>query len=63
MSDMEFKKYMRDYGTHRLQILEARAGGALFEGINITARPWILRMEESAYQPHDSRNEEQEETF
>lgn len=34
-------------GTHRLQVLETRAGGTFQRGINITFRKQIIRMEES----------------
>ena len=37
-------------GTHRLQVLETRAGGTFSQGINITVRKSIIRMEESAKQ-------------
>jgi len=37
-------------GTHRLQVLETRAGGTFSQGINITVRKSIIRMEESVKQ-------------
>ena len=45
------ERHIRLNGTHRLQILETRAGGTLFEGINLRVLQNILLMKEADAQP------------
>lgn len=52
----EFMRYLDLNGSHRLQILETRAGGTLYEGINLTFQKSIMRIRESDFQPYASQN-------
>jgi replicative DNA helicase len=51
MTDQEFARMIDLNGSHRLQILETRAGGTLLGGLNVTVRPTVLYIEESPKQP------------
>lgn len=42
-------EYIKQYGSHRLQILETRGGGSFFEGINLTFFKKFLRFSEAVY--------------
>lgn len=46
-----FSSYALQHGLHRLQILETRGGGTLFEGLNVSGYLETLTFKQSALQP------------
>lgn len=52
----------RNMGTHRLQILDTRAGGSDFGGIDIHFRQEVLTMREADVQGIDLRNDDEDST-